>query len=66
MATYGPFPYILFIILYPVNGNKTALLASSFMLGLFLDMFTNSGGSRKQRVLFWLISDHLYLNSLSA
>lgn len=40
----SPFPYILFIILYPVNGNKTALLASSFVLGLLLDMFTNSGG----------------------
>lgn len=47
MNFYGyisPFPYILFIILYPVNGNKTALLASSFLLGLLLDMFTNSGG----------------------
>lgn len=47
MNFYGyisPFPYILFIILYPVNGNKTALLASSFILGLLLDMFTNSGG----------------------
>jgi rod shape-determining protein MreD len=40
----SPFPYILFIILYPVNGNKTGLLASSFMLGLIMDMFTNSGG----------------------
>ena len=47
MNFYGyisPFPYILFIILYPVNGNKTGLLASSFMLGLIMDMFTNSGG----------------------
>jgi hypothetical protein len=24
--SYNPFPYILFIILYPVNGNKTNLL----------------------------------------
>jgi len=47
MNFYGyisPFPYILFIILYPVNGNKTVLLASSFILGLIMDMFTNSGG----------------------
>lgn len=40
----NPFPYILFIILFPVNGNKTALLVSSFMLGLLMDMFWNSGG----------------------
>lgn len=40
----NPFPYILFIILYPVNGNKYGLLVSSFFLGLIMDMFLNSGG----------------------
>jgi rod shape-determining protein MreD len=40
----NPFPYILFIILYPVNGNKTGLLVASFFLGLIMDMFWNSGG----------------------
>ena len=40
----NPYPYLLFVILYPVNGNKTALLLSSFFLGLVLDMFCNSGG----------------------
>lgn len=40
----SPFPYILFIILYPVNGNKFGLLLSSFLLGLTMDMFCNSGG----------------------
>lgn len=39
-----PLPYILFIILYPVNSNKSALLVSSFFLGLIMDMFSNSGG----------------------
>jgi rod shape-determining protein MreD len=39
-----PFPYILFIILYPVNGNKTGLLVAGFFLGLIMDMFWNSGG----------------------
>jgi rod shape-determining protein MreD len=38
------FPYILFIILYPVNGNKYGLLLSSFFLGLLMDLFCNSGG----------------------
>ena len=40
----NPFPYILFIILYPVNGNKNGLLVASFFLGLLMDMFWNSGG----------------------
>ncbi len=40
----NPFPYILFIILYPVNGNKSGLLITSFLLGLTMDFFCNSGG----------------------
>ena len=40
----NPFPYLSFIILYPVNGNKNALLLSSFLLGLLMDLFWNSGG----------------------
>ena len=40
----NPFPYVLFIILFPVNGNKTGLLIASFFLGLLMDMFCNSGG----------------------
>ncbi|MFT7335091.1 MAG: rod shape-determining protein MreD [Porticoccaceae bacterium] len=39
-----PLPYILFIILYPVNGNKSALLLASFLLGITMDLFSNSGG----------------------
>lgn len=40
----NPYPYMLFIILYPVNGNRYGLLAASFVLGIILDMFCNSGG----------------------
>lgn len=40
----APFPYILFIILYPVKGNKFGLLAISFLLGFIMDIFSNSGG----------------------
>ena len=40
----SPFPYILYIILYPVNSNKSGLIISSFLLGLSMDMFCNSGG----------------------
>ncbi|WP_395047022.1 rod shape-determining protein MreD [Flavobacterium sp.] len=40
----NPYPYILFILLYPVNSNRAGLLIASFLLGLTVDMFTNSGG----------------------
>ncbi len=40
----NPYPYILFIILYPINGNRNALLFSAFALGLMMDMLGNSGG----------------------
>lgn len=40
----NPYPYILFIILYPVNGNRYGLLLSSFLIGIIMDMFMNSGG----------------------
>jgi rod shape-determining protein MreD len=39
----NPFPYILFVILFPVNGNKQLLIISSF-LGITMDLFSNSGG----------------------
>ena len=41
---FNPFPYVLFIILYPVNGNKAGLLMASFLLGITMDLFLNSGG----------------------
>jgi hypothetical protein len=40
----NPYPYVLFILLYPVNSNKSVLLLGSFALGILLDMFCNSGG----------------------
>lgn len=40
----NPYPYILFILLYPVNNNKSILLLGSFALGICIDMFANSGG----------------------
>ncbi len=40
----NPYPYILFIILYPVNGSKPMLIILSFLLGITMDLFSNSGG----------------------
>lgn len=40
----NPYPYILFIILYPVNANRYGLVFLSFLLGIAMDMFCNTGG----------------------
>jgi hypothetical protein len=41
-----PLPYLLFIILYPVNGNRSGLLITSFLLGLTMDVFLTQVGTR--------------------
>lgn len=40
----NPFPYILFILLYPATASKPLLYVAAFFLGLSVDMFENSGG----------------------
>lgn len=40
----NPYLYLLFIILYPFNGNQTLFLLLSFLLGLAVDVFEDSGG----------------------
>ena len=40
----NPYPYILFIVLFPVNSHRYGLLLWSFLLGLTVDMFSDSGG----------------------
>ncbi|WP_040248373.1 hypothetical protein [Psychroserpens mesophilus] len=44
MDSVNPYPYILFILLFPVNNNRTLFIFLSFMLGLFVDLFSDSGG----------------------
>lgn len=40
----NPQLYILFILLYPYSGNQTLLLFTSFLLGISIDLFEDSGG----------------------
>jgi len=40
----NPYIYILFILLYPLSGNKSLLILLSFLLGLSIDIFSDSGG----------------------
>lgn len=39
-----PYPYVLFILLFPLQLNRKWLLISSFCLGIILDIFNDSGG----------------------
>lgn len=40
----NPYIYILFILLYPVKNNRMLFIFLSFILGLSVDMFSDSGG----------------------
>ncbi|MDT0559217.1 rod shape-determining protein MreD [Ichthyenterobacterium sp. W332] len=40
----NPFVYIIFILSYPVNNNRVLFLISTFLLGLTIDIFSDSGG----------------------
>lgn len=40
----NPYLYILFILLYPFNGNRSLFLFLAFLLGLSIDIFEDSGG----------------------
>ncbi len=40
----NPYLYILFIILYPIKNNRSLFIFLSFLLGLTIDMFSDSGG----------------------
>lgn len=40
----NPYLYVLFIILYPINSNKFGFITASFLIGLVIDMFSDSGG----------------------
>ncbi|MBF8148400.1 rod shape-determining protein MreD [Winogradskyella sp. F6397] len=40
----NPYIYIIFIFLFPIREERLALLIVSFLLGLLVDLFSDSGG----------------------
>lgn len=48
----NPFIYILFIMLLPINTPRYLLLLSGFLLGLFIDVFSNSLGMHTTATVF--------------
>lgn len=48
----NPYPYVLFILVFPFNANRSLYLFIAFLTGLTLDMFGNSGGIHAAACLF--------------
>lgn len=48
----NPLIYISAVLLFPIKKNKTALLLYSFLLGLSIDFFSNSGGINAAATVF--------------
>jgi len=48
----NPYLYIAFIFLYPLEKNKFPLLFLSFILGISIDFFSDSGGIHAFSILF--------------
>lgn len=48
----NPYLYILFIMLFPVRNNRTAIVFISFLLGLCIDIFSDSGGVHAAACVF--------------
>ncbi len=40
----NPYVYITFIFIFPFSKNRFPILTYAFFLGLFIDLFSNSGG----------------------
>lgn len=48
----NPYIYIAFVFLYPIRKNRFPFLFLSFLLGLCVDAFSNSGGINAFSILF--------------
>lgn len=44
MGHINPYIYILFIILFPTDNNRTLFIFLAFLLGFCVDIFSDSGG----------------------
>ncbi len=51
LDTINPYIYILFIIYFPVQNNRMLFLFISFLLGLTVDLFSDSGGIHAAAIL---------------
>ena len=45
LGSINPYIYILFILIYPVKNNRLSFLLISFVLGILIDIFIDTGGA---------------------
>ncbi len=45
LGSINPYIYIIFIFLYPINSNRYLFILLSFLLGLCIDIFSDSVGA---------------------
>jgi len=48
----NPYPYMVFILVFPFTGNKSLLIFLGFLLGLSVDIFSDSGGVHAASCVF--------------
>ncbi len=61
MGYVNPYPYILFILVFPFTGNKSLLIFLGFLLGLCVDIFSDSGGVHAASCTFLAFIRPLFL-----
>lgn len=52
LGDVNPYLYIAFVFLYPIKKERFLFLFTSFLLGLFIDFFSDSGGINAFAILF--------------
>ena len=62
---FTPYIYIAFILMLPLDIPKTALLILSFMLGIVIDMFSNSPGMHAAACVFMAFCRPAVINLIS-
>ena len=45
LGSINPYIYILFILIYPVKNNRLSFIFTSFVLGILIDIFMDTGGA---------------------
>ena len=52
LESINPYLYIVFVFLYPLKTNRIPFLFYSFLLGLLVDFFSDSGGIHAFSILY--------------
>ena len=63
MGYINPYLYIMFILLFPVRSNRTAIIFLGFLLGLSVDLFLDSGGIHAAATVAAAYARPLFLKS---